>query len=204
MSTSRIRSRPRLRSPFGIRTPRRVRWSLPAALGAPGALVATVVLVLVASPAYGLACLSPPVTAPVTAPFRAPDCTWCPGHRGLSYATSPGMVVHAAGPGVVSFAGPVGGAVWITVAHEGGMLTSYGPIGHVLVRRGAVVVAGSALGTTVVSLHFGVRLRGRYVDPAPLLGQTVRLVPRLVPLRARIPPRPALRCPAGGTPPAVR
>ena len=81
---------------------------------------------------------------------------------------------------------------------------SYGPLRQVLVRRGAAVSAGMALGTTVGLLHFGVRVGGEYVDPAPLLGQPVHLVPRLVPLSGRIPPPPALRCPAGGTRAGVR
>jgi murein DD-endopeptidase MepM/ murein hydrolase activator NlpD len=177
----------------------RLTRSLPAALAIVAAL-----LLATASPAAALPCLSPPVAARVSEPFRGPVCTWCPGHRGLQYATGPGAVVRSAGPGTVTFAGPVAGAVWITVAHEGGVLTSYGPLRQVLVRRGAAVSAGVALGTTVGPLHFGVRVGGEYVDPAPLLGQPVHLVPRLVPLSGRIPPPPALRCSAGGTRAGVR
>jgi len=169
------------------------------------AFVATVaLLVATASFASALPCLSPPVPAGISAPFQAPACTWCPGHRGLQYATAPGTAVRSAGPGTVTFAGSVAGTVWITVAHDDGVLTSYGPLRQVLVRRGAAVSAGVVLGTTVGPLHFGVRVGGEYVDPAPLLGQPVHLVPRLVPLVGRIPPPPALRCPAGGTRPAVR
>jgi hypothetical protein len=89
--------------------------------------------------------------------------------------------------------------VWVTVAHDGGVLTSYGPLRQILVRGGAAVAAGVALGTTIGPLHFGVRVGGEYVDPAPLLGQPVHLVPRLVPLSGSIPGPPTLRCPAGGT-----
>ena len=46
---------------------------------------------------------------------------------------------------VVTFAGPVAGTVWVTVAHDGGVLTSYGPLRQVLVRRGAAVGLGVAL-----------------------------------------------------------
>jgi murein DD-endopeptidase MepM/ murein hydrolase activator NlpD len=167
-------------------------------------VAAAVVVLAPTSPAGALPCLTPPVAAAVSAPFDGPACPWCPGHRGLQYATAAGTVVRAAGPGTVTFAGPVAGTVWVTVALDGGVLTTYGPLRTVLVRRGAVVGVGVALGTTVGPLHFGVRIGGQYVDPAPMLGRPVHLVPRLVPLDGRIPVPPALRCPAGGTRPAVR
>jgi murein DD-endopeptidase MepM/ murein hydrolase activator NlpD len=169
------------------------------------ALVASAALLLAAvSPAVALPCLSPPVTARVSEAFEGPACTWCPGHRGLQYATGPGTVVRTAGPGTVMFAGQVARTLWVTVAHDGEVLTSYGPLRQILVRRGAAISAGMPLGTTVGPLHFGVRVGGAYVDPAPLLGQPVHLVPRLVPLSGRVPRPPALRCPAGGTRAGVR
>ena len=157
-----------------------------------------------ASPVQALSiCLSPPVAAPIVIPFRQPGCRWCPGNRGVDYATAAGTPVLAAGAGTVTFAGPVAGSVWVTVAHDGGLLTSYGPLRKVTVRRGAMVAAGRALGTTAGSLHFGVRTGGQYIDPEPLLGQPVHLVPRLVPLTGRIAPPPG-RCPAGVPGPPVR
>ena len=104
--------------------------SLPAALAVVAAL-----LLATASPAAALPCLSPPVAARVSEPFQGPACTWCPGHRGLQYTTGPGTVVRSAGAGTVIFAGPVAGTVWVTVAHDGDVLTSYGPLRQVLVRR---------------------------------------------------------------------
>ena len=179
--------------------------NLPITTRLAAALVSTAALVLApTSPAGALPCLTPPVAAAVSVPFDGPACTWCPGHRGLQYATAAGTVVRAAGPGTVTFAGPVAGTVWVTVALDGGVLTSYGPLRAVLVRRGAFVGAGGVRGTTVGPLHFGVRIGGQYVDPAPWLGRPVHLVPRLVPLDGRIPAPPALRCPAGGTRVAVR
>jgi murein DD-endopeptidase MepM/ murein hydrolase activator NlpD len=141
-------------------------------------------------------CLVPPVVAPVIDPFRAPACTWCPGHRGIEYGTRPHTVVRAAAAGKVSFAHSVAGSVWVTVVHAGDLASSYGPMARVDVRRGDSVRAGQSLGTSVGALHFGLRLDGRYVDPAPLLGRPPHLVPRLVPLHARLAPVPALRCPA--------
>jgi murein DD-endopeptidase MepM/ murein hydrolase activator NlpD len=170
----------------------------------PLAAAATALVLVTTSPAGALPCLAPPVAAPASQPFQGPACTWCPGHRGLTYATGPGTVVRSAGAGSVSFAGPVAGKAWVTVAHDGGLLTSYGPMRQLLVRRGALVESGAVLGTAAGPLHFGVRVGGQYVDPAPMLGHAVHLVPRLVPLRGRIPPPPAPRCPAGGTKAPVR
>jgi murein DD-endopeptidase MepM/ murein hydrolase activator NlpD len=165
---------------------------------------ASLVLLPVTAAAAASSCLLPPVPARIVVPFQQPACLWCPGNRGVDYGTPAGTTVRAAGAGTVSFAGPVAGAVWVTVAHAGAMLTSYGPLRALAVRRGAVVVAGDLLGYSAGSLHFGVRVDGRYVDPGPLLGESVHLVPRLVPLGGRIAPPPERRCPAGGARPAVR
>jgi murein DD-endopeptidase MepM/ murein hydrolase activator NlpD len=169
------------------------------------ALAAPSLVLLLASPAGAApSCLLPPVPARIVVPFQQPGCLWCPGNRGVDYATPAGTPARSAGAGTVSFAGPVAGAVWVTVAHTGGMLTSYGPLRALAVRRGAVVAAGDLLGTTAGSLHFGVRLDGRYIDPELLLGEPVHLVPRLVPLSGPV-ARPAeRRCPAGGARPPVR
>jgi murein DD-endopeptidase MepM/ murein hydrolase activator NlpD len=171
-------------------------------------LIAAVVIAVLAGaarPAAALGtCLVPPVSARIVLSFRAPGCPWCPGNRGVDYGTTPGAHVRAAGAGTISFAGPVGGAVWVTVAHGNGLLTSYGPLRSLAVRQGVAVVAGSPLGTAAGALHFGVRLAGIYIDPQPLLGEPVHLVPRLVPLTGRIAPAPELRCSAGGAGPPVR
>ena len=163
------------------------------------ALLLGLALVLTAPPAAGAGptCLAPPVPAPVAVPFRAPDCRWCPGQRGLEYANRPGIAVRAAGPGTVVFAGPVAGVVWLTLDHGGDLRTSYGPLRRVLVRRGAKVAAGTVIASAAGALHFGVRIGGSYVDPAPLLGRPVHLVPRLLSPTARVPRPPAVRCGGG-------
>jgi murein DD-endopeptidase MepM/ murein hydrolase activator NlpD len=174
------------------------------------ALAATSLVVLAgsgaaAAPPMTSVCLRPPVTAGVIDPFRVPACTWCPGHRGLEYGTRAGAAVHAAAPGRVSFAGPVAGVVWVTIAHPAGLVSTYGPLARVAVRRGQSVAAGQTVGVTQGALHFGVRRHGQYVDPAGLLGTPVHLVPRLIPPWLVVRPVAALRCPAGhtaGEPPA--
>jgi hypothetical protein len=123
--------------------------------------------------------LRPPVDAPVLDPYRPPEIGYGPGNRGIEYDTNVGARVGAAGPGIVVFAGPVAGRTWVTVAHHGGLRTSYGPLSSVAVVTGDTVVGGDWVGSTSGPLHFGTRVDGDYVDPATLLGVrelTVRLV----------------------------
>lgn len=140
-----------------------------------GAVVATTAQPAVAQTVV----LRPPVDAPVLDPYRLPDGGYGAGNRGIEYDTAPGVRVDAAGPGLIVFAGPVAGRTWVTVAHEGGLLTSYGPLAATMVDTGDVVVRGGRLGSTTGPLHFSTRIDGEYVDPASLLGVreiSVRLV----------------------------
>ena len=81
--------------------------------------------------------------------------------------------------GIVRFAGPVAGVVWVTIAHEGGLETTYGGLTPT-VRAGERVSIGQPIGrvTGAARLDWGARRNGEYVDPMRLLGGwEVRLVP---------------------------
>ncbi|HZP90825.1 MAG TPA: M23 family metallopeptidase [Actinomycetota bacterium] len=131
-----------------------------------------------------------PVVGPILRGFDPPASPYGSGHRGIDIATAFGSEVVAAAPGVVSFAGPVGGALFVSVDHGGGLVSSYSWLSSILVRRGDVVGEGVALalsggghpGVSPPHLHFGVRRDGVYVDPLELLAAPsvvgiVRLVP---------------------------
>lgn len=121
----------------------------------------------------------PPVDAPVVDDFRPPPQPWQAGNRGIDYATAPGAVVAASAGGVVTFAGPVGGDLHVTVAHPDGLRTTYAYLASLSVAVGDEVAAGGAVGTSGGRFHFGVRdAAGTYLDPASLfvLGMA-RLVP---------------------------
>jgi murein DD-endopeptidase MepM/ murein hydrolase activator NlpD len=141
---------------------------------------------LVLSPLLALAGVvyDPPVEAPIVDRFRPPSCTWCPGNRGIDYATSPGTPVRAAAGGIVTFAGVIGGDRFVTVAHPDGLRTSYAYLASVAVRAGQRVGPGAVVGITGGRLHFGVRRGDVYLDPEFLFRET-RLVARLVPLEGR-------------------
>ena len=120
--------------------------------------------------------------------FDAPQPNWQRGHRGVDLAGTAGQTVYAAAPGTVVFAGELAGRPVVSVTHPGGLRTSYEPV-RAAVRPGAVVAAGSPLGTLVAGhpgcgncLHWGAMWgassNADYVDPLDLLADTpIRLKP---------------------------
>ena len=133
-----------------------------------------------------------PVAGRVVRPFSEPAFAYGPGHRGVDLAADAGAPVVAAGRGTVVFAGDVAGSLHIVVLHVGGVRTSYSFLRDAQVAAGDTVEAGTVVGRAGgvdpdgahdgTSLHFGVRLGDRYVDPLLLfrardLRELVRLVP---------------------------
>jgi murein DD-endopeptidase MepM/ murein hydrolase activator NlpD len=122
----------------------------------------------------------PPVDAPIVDHFRPPACRWCPGNRGIDYATVPGGPVGASAGGVVTFAGQVGGQLFVVIAHPDGLRTTYAFVATISVQVGQRVVRGDIVATSADRLHFGVRRGDIYLDPELLFGGAVaraRLVP---------------------------
>jgi murein DD-endopeptidase MepM/ murein hydrolase activator NlpD len=146
----------------------------------------------------------------VVATFAPGPFRWSAGHRGIDLAGTEGSAVLAAGPGVVSFAGQVGGVPVVSVRHPGGLRTTYQPVsvsGAGGATAGQGVGVGQRLGTLVATgshcapracLHLGAVVGERYVDPLPLLLglpypvllPTGALAARAADPRVR-PPRPA-------------
>ncbi|BBH64350.1 peptidase M23 [Actinoplanes sp. OR16] len=118
--------------------------------------------------------------------FDPPPERWLSGHRGVDLAARPSAGVRAAGAGTVVFAGRVAGRGVVSVAHAGGLRTTYEPVAA-SVSRGDRVVAGEPLGTIEIGhagcpepvcLHWGLRRGDDYLDPLALLGLgRVRLLP---------------------------
>jgi murein DD-endopeptidase MepM/ murein hydrolase activator NlpD len=123
--------------------------------------------------------------------FEAPGSPFGPGHRGIDIAVPFGTPVLAPAEGVVTFAGWVAGAQFVTIDHGDGIRTTSSWLSDVGVRRGDPVAGGEAVGRSghghgevaTPHLHFGVRIHGEYVDPMLLLGplSVVGLI-RLAPL----------------------
>jgi murein DD-endopeptidase MepM/ murein hydrolase activator NlpD len=108
---------------------------------------------------------APPVDAEITDGWRPPGHEYGPGNRGWEYATDEGTSVRAAGDGVVTFAGTIDGERYVTVAHRGGLRTSYSYLASIEAAEGVDLQRGDPVGTSGVRLHFGVRLGDDYVDP---------------------------------------
>jgi len=131
-----------------------------------------------------------PVVGPVIRGFDPPDSPYGSGHRGIDIAAPVGTPVRAAAAGLVTFAGPVGGRLFVTVDHGAGLESTYSFLDAIAVRRGDVVSQGQPIarsgtghaGDVVPALHFGVKLADVYVDPLDYLGpievwRFIRLAP---------------------------
>jgi murein DD-endopeptidase MepM/ murein hydrolase activator NlpD len=122
--------------------------------------------------------------------FDAPSPDWNPGHRGVDLPGTPGQPVYAAGAATVVFAGVLAGRPVVSLAHPGGLHTSYEPV-RAVVRVGQTVTAETIIGSLVAGhagcraaacLHWGAMWgpasRADYVDPLGLLKSTpIRLKP---------------------------
>ncbi len=121
--------------------------------------------------------LAPPQ---ITRRFEAPPEPWLAGHL------RPGCRSGPAAAGTVVFAGTVAGRGVVSVAHAGGLRSTYEPV-TASVAAGDVVAIGEPLGTldaghagcpVSACLHWGVRRGAEYLDPLALLGLgRVRLLP---------------------------
>lgn len=131
-----------------------------------------------------------PVRGPVIHAFEPPETPFGSGHRGIDVAASIGTVVVAPEAGIVAFSGKVGGQLFVTLDHGGGLTSTYSWLWETLVRRGDVVPRGAPIartgrghaGESVPHLHFGVRLDGAYLDPMeflepPSVSEFIRLAP---------------------------
>jgi murein DD-endopeptidase MepM/ murein hydrolase activator NlpD len=122
--------------------------------------------------------------------FDAPSPNWHSGHRGVDLSGAAGQPVYAAGSATVVFAGTLAGRPVVSLAHPGGLRTSYEPV-RAAVRAGQLVTAQTVIGELVAGhpgcpaaacLHWGAMWGpasgADYVDPLGLLRSTpVRLKP---------------------------
>ena len=120
-----------------------------------------------------------PVEGPLVSPFglrlqgNRPDL-----HRGVDISVPDGTEVRSMAPGTVRFAGTMSGygnVVWLD--HRGGIMTVYGHLSSVHVKKGEevagrqiIALSGHSGNASGPHLHFEVWRHGREVDPVPLLG----------------------------------
>jgi murein DD-endopeptidase MepM/ murein hydrolase activator NlpD len=101
-----------------------------------------------------------------------------------------GMQIVAPAAGTVTFAGKVGGHLFLTIAHGGGLASTYSWLSKLLVHKGDLVSGGQPValsgaghpGDLAPSLHMGVKLGTTYADPLEYLvpldvSSLIRLAP---------------------------
>lgn len=115
-------------------------------------------------------CLVLPSNASVIDPFRAPECERCAGNRGVEFAVPTGSDVVAGLSGTVSFVGVVAGRNYVVLRATANpaVRVTYGGLALLAapqLRQGSVVARGERIGVAHDSLHVGLRIGDRYVDP---------------------------------------
>jgi murein DD-endopeptidase MepM/ murein hydrolase activator NlpD len=132
-----------------------------------------------------------PVSGRVVRGYEPPPSPYASGHRGIDIEAAFGTPVRAPAAGIVTFAGPVVGSLYVTIDHGDGYRSTSAFLSQILVHHGDTVAAGDVIALSgrghpeiaEPHLHFGVRLNGEYVDPIPLLlPQDVVDLIRLAPL----------------------
>ena len=130
-----------------------------------------------ASPALsGGGALNWPISGPITSPFgwRVHPITGASRfHSGIDIGGDYGDTIHAAGAGIVSYAGWISGYGYaVIIDHGGGISTLYGHNQALLVSEGqsvsqgqAIAECGSTGNSTGPHCHFEVRVDGEPVDP---------------------------------------
>ncbi|HEX8107524.1 MAG TPA: M23 family metallopeptidase [Kofleriaceae bacterium] len=113
-------------------------------------------------------------------------------HAGTDFRGQPGTPVMAAGDGVVTFCGRMGGyGNVVDVDHGGGVVTRYAHLRRIATKKAAAVTAGDVIGqvgstgrTTGPHLHFEVRIDGAPVSP--IAAMAVAQIQREVPIAGRL------------------
>ena len=113
-------------------------------------------------------------------------------HAGTDFRGQPGAPVMAAGDGVVTFCGRMGGyGNVIDIDHGGGIVTRYAHLRRITTKKAAAVSAGEVIGqvgstgrTTGPHLQFEVRIDGAPVSPIEAMA--VAQMQREIPIAGRL------------------
>jgi murein DD-endopeptidase MepM/ murein hydrolase activator NlpD len=122
-----------------------------------------------------------PIPGPISRHFEPPPTPYSAGHRGIDFRAPVGTAVVAAAAGTVSFAGQIGGSLFVSIDHPGGLKTTYSFLSAVLVKKGQAVSQGQLIARSGPgaagedpNLHFGLRSGTDYLDPEPYLLASIR------------------------------
>lgn len=113
-----------------------------------------------------------PVEGEVVRRFDRPQCVYCPGHRGVTIDSRAGDEVLSLAGGVVSFAGEVGGRLYLVQSVAPDVRVTYGGVLALGadVQEGQWVDAGQVVAIANENTYLGVRVGQEYVEPLRFLG----------------------------------
>jgi septal ring factor EnvC (AmiA/AmiB activator) len=113
-----------------------------------------------------------PIEGEVVRRFDRPLCMYCPGHRGVTIDSNPGDEVLALAGGFISFAGEVGGRLYVVQSFAPDIRVTYGGVLAlgVDVQEGEWVDAGQVVAIADDSTYLGVRIGQEYIEPLRFLG----------------------------------
>jgi septal ring factor EnvC (AmiA/AmiB activator) len=119
-----------------------------------------------------------PVSGPVVRYFQPPACERCAGHRGVTVQTTRGNTVRATANGIVEFAGPVGGTLYVVHRISPSVRVTYGGLTTLATTNGAQLTVGDVVGISAETTYLSVRVGDAHVEPLRALGLgRSRLVP---------------------------
>jgi murein DD-endopeptidase MepM/ murein hydrolase activator NlpD len=119
-----------------------------------------------------------PVRGTVVERFVAPACERCAGRRGIVVRVARPSPVLATATGEVTFAGHVGGALWVVQQVASGVRVTYGRLSAIAegVETGVQVPAGGVLGEAEERVYLGIRVGEAPRNPLRCWARSARLV----------------------------
>jgi murein DD-endopeptidase MepM/ murein hydrolase activator NlpD len=115
--------------------------------------------------------LVPPVSGGIVDNWRPPSSPYGPGNQGVDLRAVAGEPVLAVGDGIVTFAGQVGGRLFVVIDTGAGVRITLGFLASVAVRTGQSVRSRDIVAHAKGPVHVGARLGTRYIDPRPLFAK---------------------------------
>src|SRR5437870_5078629 len=103
------------------------------------AIAAATLLWVAPARAAGMLPYLRPVRGAILRHYEPPPTPYAAGHRGIDMAAPLGTRVLASNDGVVAFAGPVAGQLFVSIDHADGIRTTYSFLSAVWVKKGARV-----------------------------------------------------------------
>ena len=156
---------------FAFGSTRKCRWfALFVMLGTfgPSGLLASSAFAAAIQPRVSLV---PPVPGGIVDNWRPPSSPYGPGNQGVDLRARAGEPVLAVGDGVVSFAGQVGGRLFVVIDTGGGVRITLGFLASTVVRTGQLVRNRELVAYAKGPVHVGARLGSTYIDPRPFFAK---------------------------------